>query len=146
MGLYAVKADLIDAYGAVNIFTWAKRDQTIADIDDPLIDATIDAALNKSDGDINGQFRDSIYAIPFALNDVASQATVKDWSVVISVWWLYKFRKVNAPNNPKTPTSNQIFNDEKRVRMEMKNYISGALRLDAALARDDQPTAPVVLF
>ncbi len=145
MALYSSKAALIDAYGAVNILAWAKRDQTITDINDPAIDATIDEALDKSDGDINGQFRDGHYAVPLSLNDAPSQATVRDWSTVLAVWWLFKFRKVNSPNNPKTPESNKIFNDKNRVMMEMKNYISGSMRLNATVARDDQPTAPVAL-
>jgi len=145
MALYASKDDMVTAYGAVNILAWAKRDQNITDIDDPAINSTINVALDKSDGDINGQFRDGHYAVPLSLNDTPSQATVKDWSTVLAVWWLYKFRKVNSPNNPKTPESNKIFNDKKRVIMEMKNYISGSMRLNATVARDDQPTAPVAL-
>jgi len=146
MSLYASKDDLIAAYGAVNIFTWAKRDANIPDIDDPAIDATITLATDKADGDINAQFRDSLYVVPLILLDTPSQATVKDWATVISVWWLFKFRLVNSTNNPKTPKKNKLESDLTRVRLEMKDYIAGSMRLNASLARNNHPTAPTVIF
>ncbi|KKN74306.1 hypothetical protein LCGC14_0392450 [marine sediment metagenome] len=140
MGQYAVEKDLTDAYGTINIRDWSNRDNQSTSIDT----ATVDVAVRRGESEINNQFRRGIYAIPFSFSDTDAQETVKEWNVVLAVWWLFKFRKVNSQNNPKEPRTNFLKDDVARVRAEMKDYLSGQLRrLNAAFVEDDHPTAPV---
>ena len=139
MGLYAVQQNLEDAYGTINIRDWSRRDNKSLEIDADVVND----ALDFSDQQIHGRFRDGVYVLPFAFEDTQSKLAVQEWSVVLATWWLFKFRKVNSPNNPKTPKTNELVNNKKQVEDEMRDYVSGNRRLRAAFQDQDTPTAPV---
>lgn len=114
MGTYIAQADVENVYGTVNVARWSQLDPDTTTADTTRIAASIAYAEEK----VQGMFRGTKYAVPFAASVSGGLVTVQDWCARLAGAWLYRHRKVgDATDGPE--------NEEVSVRREVEAYTSG---------------------
>lgn len=125
--MYCTRQDLNNLFGKSNIDTWADLD---SDQDADKIEARINSVIDQAGAELEEEWQDTIYAIPFTKPDSeAIPETVTQAVALLSGIILWDARGLDDEDG----TAKGYQAREKRVRKIIRGVKLGTRRLNAAL-------------
>lgn len=136
MGNYISQSDIEDRYGVDNVAAWSNLDQD----DSQTNAARVTSAIAYAEQYIDDRLRGSRYSLPLTGNSANALNTIKTIAATVAGQWLYESRGMTKD----AVIAEKMLINEDRIEKQLNGYLSGAMKLDAALAGSG-PSAPVVV-